>query len=345
MSYSASISQTRSTENAHHHISAPRPPSSAPNHLAERIKRAYLIVIQDFSYYLFKKGWKITSMIFPTIFGEPVVNFRCSIRRIVGWKAQWDKLNFYNALEPKSLDKLRTRLKTDDPVNNKPPLILFCGLFSTPDMWLPWSKQLHQAQKKGLIGHVITLQLSNHLPARMTEVYHVVEAITTIFKEQGKTEKTDLMGHSLGGYAAHLALTKKEYIHIHDEKHIERRWHSIAPEHRNPLVRKVISVAAPTWLCCANQKDETTQCKEHKQDIYPWKIFKNKTVAASYTENQVNDIQANHEGIYDFVASLDAISPNASPLPVKQVRIFNETHCSILSNQKVCAAAIEILSE
>lgn len=321
--------------------------ASSSHSFVERISDVYQLAIQDFSQFLFRKGWVISSLMIPSIFGEPLETLKSAIRRIIGWKSTWDKNGFFDAADSKSLNKLIKTLEQDESLRNQTPVLLFHGVFSTPDIWLPWADQLKKAKEKKKIGHIITLQLPNNLKERMKVVYKAIDNITQIYqKANGQKEvQVDLIGHSLGGYAGHLAAFLPEEIEIEDEKKIERRWHSTESMHRNPKVRKVISIAAPTWLCCKGMHDETTICKPEKQDIYPWKAFTEKNIEKAFTNPQINTIQKHHDNIYDIVATQDAISSTISPLPKNQVFHFKLGHLGVATNQKVCKKAISILSK
>jgi len=322
------------------------PKDKKPSSLGMRITDAYQTAIQDFSQSLFRKGWVIPSLIIPAVFGEFGETFRSSVRRIAGWKNQWKDHGFFNAGDPESLNQLRTQLKNNDPVKNKTPVLLFHGLFSSPDMWLPWAKELQQAERQQKIGHVITLQLPNDIVERMIIVYKAIENVVSIYKEANpKNEiQVDLIGHSLGGYAAHLAAFRAEHISLIDENNVERRWHSRHSTHRNDHVRKVISVGAATWLCCYGQHDETTVCEPGKEDIYPWKVFTEKSVDQSFTKDQIKVIRNHHADIYDFVGEHDGISSTVSPLPDNQVYTFRHGHLGLTTCPEVCKVAISILA-
>lgn len=316
-----------------------------PPQIGMRITDAYQEAIQDFSQTLFRKGWVIPSLIIPSIFGEIGETFRATVRRFIGWKEPWKTYGFFNAGDPVSLDQLCTSLKGNDPLKDKNPVLLFHGLFSSPDMWLPWADELKKASLQQKIGHVITLQLPNDMQQRMEMVFAAIDNVVRIYQEANlhKKVQVDLIGHSLGGYAAHLAAYRPEHVVIKDETQTERRWHSHHPDYRNDNVRKVISLGAATWLCCHGQHDETTICEPGKEDIYPWKVFSNKTVEHSYTKKQLEVIRSHHEGIYDFIGVHDGISPIISPLPKQQVLTFRHGHLGLATCPEVCKAAIAVL--
>lgn len=312
-----------------------------------RMTDLYQTAIQDFSQMLFRKGWTISSMIIPSLFGEFDEVVRSSARKIFGWKDSWEKHGFYDAGNPDSLNLLRVRLNGNDPAKDKTPVLLFHGLMSSPDTWLPWAGELQKAEKENKIGHVITLQLPSNLKKRMEIVYKIIDEVAGIYKEAngGKNVPVDLIGHSQGGYAAHLATVRPEYITLKDENGVERRWHSMDPAHRNENVRKVISLGASTWLCCQGQHDETTHCEPHKEDIYPWKVFSEKSVEKSFSPAQLDAIRASHENIYDFIGTHDGISAIVSPLPENQVFMFRHAHKGIVSCPEVCKIAVRVLSQ
>lgn len=314
--------------------------------LFERISDAYHTAVQDFSQYLFRKGWIISSMIVPSLLGEPLESIQSAVRRIFGWKTTFEKHGFYDAADAGSLAKLRHTLNGDDPSKNQVPVLLFHGVFSTPDIWMPWADELQKAQKDKKIGHVITLQLPNNLEERMKVVYKAIEDIAEIYRTTNNQQQAqvDIIGHSLGGYAGHLAAFNLDQIEIKDDAKVERRCHSIDPAHRNPTVRKVVSVAAPTWLCCNGQRDETTPCEPNQQDIYPWKVFTEKNIERSFTPGQVETIQNCHQNIYDIVATQDAISAIISPLPKEQVFHVKHGHVGAATCTEVCKLAVSILS-
>ncbi len=315
--------------------------------LLERISDAYLGTVQDFSQYLFRKGWIVASLIVPSLFGEPCASIQSAVRRIFGWKTSWESHGFYNAADSNSLAKLRDTLKGQDPANNQTPLLLLHGVFSTPDIWLPWADTLQQAEKDKKIGQVITLQLPNNIEERMQVVYKAIDAIAEIYREVNKlpAAQVDIIGHSLGGYAGHLAAFNPDQIEIKEQTKVERRWHCIDPAQRNPKVRKVISVAAPTWLCCQGQRDETTLCEPGHAEIYPWKVFSEKNIAQSFTPAQIATIQQHHHNIYDIIATQDAISATVSPLPKEQVFHVKHGHLGATTCPKVCQLAISILCQ
>lgn len=310
----------------------------------ENLLNVYNQALQDFRLYLYKKGWILSSNVIPSLFGEPLETFRCLFRRFKGWQPLWEKHGFYNAADPHSLKKLQESLRNNDPHIHETPVLLFHGLYSSPDIWIPWAAELNEAKKNKKIGHVITLQLPNDFTERMKVVYQAIDDITTIYSDHKKEVQVDIIGHSSGGYAGHLAAFHSDHIEITDDNNVERRWHSHNPAHRNKKVRKVISVAAPTWLCCRGQHDETTPCNSSPEFIYPWKVFSERDVEKAYTETQIKTIQNHHDNIYDIVATQDALSSNISPLHKSQVFNFKLGHLGVVACKHVCKKVISILS-
>lgn len=298
----------------------------------ERISDLFQRILQDFSFYLSKKGWKISSLILPAVLGEPIETMRSAARRIFGWKSSWERHGFYDAGNPKSLEKLVDKLK-EEGANKLSPVLLFHGIFSTPDIWMPWSDALQKSRDQGKIGHVVSLQLPDDLEKRMGVVDETINRLVKIYQHQSKI---NLVGHSLGGSAAHLAAFEASVIQ--DENGMEKRWHY---HERNQHVGKVISIAAPTWLCCNGQKDETTV---GNQAIYPEKAFSGKKVEGSYSGAQIKAIRESHKDIYDIVGTQDGITATVSPLPPSQVCVFKLGHLGVATSKKVCEVAIGILS-
>ena len=316
-------------EGSFYHTQPQKVDESSP--LRDRITHAYQVALQDFSQSLFRKGWIVPSLVIPTIFGEFGETVRTCARRISGWKSTWEKYGFFNGSDPASLDQLRQRLQEGDSSIYQNPVLLFHGIYSSPDIWLPWADELYQAKQQRKIGHVITLQLPNDMEERMKVVYRAIEDVVRVYREVNPVldVQVDLIGHSLGGYAAHLAKYQEDKIVIRDEANVERRWHSHDPAHSNHHVRKVITVGAATWLCCHGQHDETTICDPAKEDIYPWKVFSDKTIEKSFTTEQLKVIRSIHHNIYDFVGVYDGISSVISPLPERQVFTFKHGHLGL----------------
>lgn len=298
-----------------------------------RLRACYIRNIQAFSQYLFKKGWVIPHYLVGSLFAEPGTVAAAStsgLCRRVGLLPTWQKHGFFDAGNPESIKALiqtvKAQIAEKPGVKLPPPVLLFHGVMSTPEVWLPWASTLTEAKNKGQIGQVITLQLTNEMSARMKEVRNAIAAVVEAYKLAGHEDvNVDLIGHSKGGYAAHLAAFKKETIY--DDAKIERRWHN---HERNPLVRKVISIGASTWLCCMGQKDD----KGH--DIYP---------EGKFTEAQRETIQRNHEDIVDIVPTEDAICVTESPLPFAQVYKVRHGHLGVLSCPDVCRLAVSILAK
>lgn len=313
--------------------------------LLDRTSDTYQEIIQEFSQWLFRSGWTVSSLLVPSLFGEPIESAKSAFRRIFGWQSPWEKLGFFDVGNPNGLKRLKKTLKKSDSWNEGIPVLLFHGVFSTPDVWLPWGPTLQKAQVKNKIGHVIAIQLPNNLEERMRVVYDTINKIAKLYQKKG-IEQVDIIGHSKGGYAGHLAAFLPDSIQIKDASDVERRWHSIDPQDRNPLVRKVISIAAPTWLCCQGQTDETTVRKSKNKDIYPEKIFTEKDIEAAYTTDQLKTLQDSqlHKDIYDIVATQDAISATLSPLPLDRVFYAKHRHLGITTCPKICKLAISILA-
>jgi pimeloyl-ACP methyl ester carboxylesterase len=294
--------------------------------------------IQDFSQLLFMKGWTKSSLLFPALFGEPYESLSAGLRDLFGWQSSLAKHGFFDAGDPKSLNGLKVTLQSqkDSPLT---PVLLFHGLFSTPAIFIPWASELEKAVKDKKIGYVITTQLPNNLDERMRTVRSITQKVNDIYKSVNGPQRVNIIGHSLGGYAGHLLADVKN--EIKDPLGVVRRWHGSEP---NDQVEKVISIAAPTWLCCQGQHDETTHVEPHKEDIYPWKVYTTKNVKKSYTSDQINTIQKVHKNIFDIIATQDAISPIVSPLPEKQIYYVKHRHLGAITSQKVCQLAISILA-
>ncbi|WP_068466891.1 esterase/lipase family protein [Candidatus Protochlamydia phocaeensis] len=289
----------------------------------------YKQAVQHASQYLFRKGWVISHYMVASLFGEPGASISSAVRRLFGWKSSWEEKGFYDAGDAKSLDKLSAALENDAQENDAGycppvPVLLFHGVHSSPDIWAPWLSELQEAEKRKDIGHVITLQLPNEMQARMEVVRRVLADIANRYQAAfpSMQPQVDLIGHSKGGYAAHLAAFASDEIYVNG---IERRWHRI--DEHNPLVRKVISIAAPTWLCCEGQVET------ENRDIYPLRGF---------TPDQLETIHHCHDNIVDFVAIEDAISVTDSPLPPAQVYRIKHGHLGIIC-PVVCQLALSIL--
>lgn len=327
----------------------------APRSLCQRISDAYQRAIQDFSQFLFRKGWVNTSLVIGGLFGEPCESIKSTFRRFfLGWKSNWKQNGFHDAGDLKDFKALKY-----SPLIELPGVLLLHGKFCNPSMYRSFVPQLQQAQKEGKIGHVFTMQLPNSVREAEPILRKAIDGISAIYQAVRKDreaerkgheaeEKTgaylDLVGFSLGGYLAHLAA----YLHtqvfqVIKGKNIERRWHRIGPGERNPLVRKVISIAAPTWSCCQGQTDQTTKPPPRTVDIYPQGVFTHKTIEA-YTPGQLEEIRKNHEGIFDIVATDDAISATISPLPPDQIRYVKHGHLASATCSKVCELVINILA-
>lgn len=315
--------------------------SHSQNSFPTRIRDAYIRAIQSFSQALFQKGWIISHYLVGSLCAEPVAALASGFRRTFGWKASWTKHGFYDAADPLDLKRLEVTLKAEvlagkqlHGANYRPPLplLLFHGVHSSPDMWLPWTPELKKAKEEKKIGHLISLQLPDEMKARQAIVRKAIADISQIYQRvldlPGNVHpQVNLMGHSKGGYAAHLAAYNTETVY--DDAGVERRWHCI--DQRNPLVRKVISVAAPTWLCCMHQKDEM---HPHNHDIYP---------LSGFTPQQLETIRTHHADIYDIIAEEDTISPTSSPLPTAQVKMVKHGHIGVANCPQVCRLAISIL--
>lgn len=294
------------------------------------IRDAYIKSIQSFAQFLFRKNWVISSFLVGSLFAEPYATIASGIRQhIFGWKASWKRHGFFDASSKQSLKDLKQVLKKQG--GDQTPVILFNGIYSSPTIFDSWSHELEKARDRKEIGHVITRELPNELKARQLVVRQTIEDVCKIYKKALKLSditmaKVDLIGHSLGGYAAHLAAY--QYETVYDEKGVERRWH---PQERNPLVRKVISIGAATWLCCDGQKDAF--CPKNT-DIYPLKGF---------DKEQLSLIEKSHANIHDIVATEDAISITYSPLPEKQVRYVKYGHLGCMRSLKVLRLVLSIL--
>jgi pimeloyl-ACP methyl ester carboxylesterase len=217
-----------------------------------RISNAYKHFIQNCCYSLFRKGKIAGAFIVASIFGEPCQVISNIFRSIFGWKNSWKRKGFYDASSVESLYNLKQNLSTSKP-NLLPPVLLLHGYASSPTLWLRWSEELKKARDAGKVGHVFTLQLPNMLDERMEVVRKSFQNISEAYKSVGVEPQINLIGHSLGGYTAHLAAYNPEGIKLKDKADVERRWHSIDPMHLNSQIGKIISIGAPTWLCCEGQ--------------------------------------------------------------------------------------------
>jgi hypothetical protein len=315
--------------------------------LLGRVSDVYQRMIQDLSQWLYRQGktLKICSFITASLCGEPLASIQSGIHaHLYNWKEDFAKKGIYDAADEVSMELLKTELKTHTTPQALNPLLLLHGTLSKPSIFYSWSNPLQQAHQDQNIGPVITLQLPDDLEKRMSVVYRTINQIHEIYQTSTchKQFKIDILGHSLGGYAGHLAQIKPDHIHIHDEEGIERRWHSIHPFDRNDKVGKVVSVAAPTWLCCHNQKDETTKNSLY-QDIYPLKVYTEKNVESAYTPDQLAQTQKNHPHLLDIIPIHDAISPCVSPLNDSQTIYVEGKHVGVMHDPKVCQIALDFL--
>ncbi len=281
----------------------------------------YTQAVQTISQYLHKKGWKITHLIFASIFGEPRLTLFNAIAQGSDWKTAWKKTGFHDVGNAEGFKHLEAALKTS---SYAPPVILLHPVYSSPAIWTPWMPVLAQAQKDKKIGHVITLQLSNDITQEDKLVRETITKVAELYAKAFPQQQTlmNLVGASRGGYVAHLASFESD--HIHDDQNIERRWHS---EERNPLVGTVVTLSSPTWLCMEGFKDP--------YDIYPEKEF---------SKEQIQHIHKSHPHIYDIIATEDAISPTYSPLPKTQVYEVQHGHQGIICPE-VCNLAIALLQK
>lgn len=298
--------------------------------ILSKVEEVFNRTIQIFCRWLFSKKWVVSSYFVASLIGETSEAVKSGIRRLRKWQTTLKKHEVINAQDEASLALLK------DKLNGKRPVLLLHGVHATPHTFIPWAKQLGDAYKAGDIGPLITLQLPDDMECRMALLYDTIDKICGIIG--GDNPQVDIIGHSKGGYAAHLAKTKKDKLTIKDRFGVERRWHSIDKGSENKKVRKVISVAAPTWMCCQSKK--TVIC----ESIYPKGIFAAEHVDLIYERLQLTDIRENHKNYYDFVAVDDAISPVVSPLPNEQVFRFKHKHLSIISCSKVCWQAIKLLT-
>lgn len=323
----------------------PVPPTHTRS-LFSRIRDGYIETIQNISQSLFKNNWVISHLLVGSLLGEPCAAHLSGIRRLFGWKASWEKHGFFDASDPSSLKKLETTLKAELVAAQKihgpsysykpvPPVLLLHSLQATPAIWMPWNSELQKARDLKQIGHLITLQLPNEMQARQNLVRQTIEKISQVYRralklsDESPAPQLDLIGHSRGGYSAHLAAFKTEVVY--DQSKIQRRWHCI--DERNPLVRKVVSLAAPTWLCCMNQTDEKHPTNN---DIYP---------LSGFSQKQIETIHAHHRDIYDIIASEDTISVTSSPLPENQVKIVKHGHLGLTNCLDVCRLALSLLQQ
>lgn len=254
-------------------------------------------------FFLSQKGWSVAHYLVAALFGEPKSSMGCAIRKVMGWKRRWERYGFIDASDPTSWDHLRNRLQAKD-ADAAVPVLLLHGVYSSPDIWLPWATHLKQAQDQGKIGHVVTLQLPNEMGARMRLIRETINKLTELHEQTTGIAgaKVDLIGHSRGGYAAHLAAFASETLHING---MECRSHTHAE--RNHRVRRVISMAAPTWCYC-----------------------------------QTQDLSHHHD-IYDICATRDLISPTTSPLPRDQVFEVDHGHLSLTTCADVWNLVLNIL--
>ncbi len=299
--------------------------------LISRMRDVYIRSMQTFSQHLFNNGWIITHFILGSLLTEPLASLASGLRPLFGMKLSLDKHGFYDAGSKKSLEKLAADLTQEikvHPAGYFPPVpvLLLHSLAGSPDNFLSWADELEGAAKGRKVGHIITLQLPNEMDARMKLVRQAIADVTAIYNQVLGTQQAqvDLIGYSKGGYAAHMAAFTQDITY---EEGIERRWHNI--DQRNPAVRKVISVAAATWLCCQGQKELGNH------DIYPLKGF---------TASQIATIHSCHDNIFDFVGTEDAISIPETPLSSSQVRLFKHGHQGMINCSEVCRVALSILA-
>lgn len=296
---------------------------------------AYTKKVQLTSQSLFTSGWTKTSFLAASALGEPMASIFTGVHGF-GWKKEWKKRGFFDAGNKEGKRELKAVLK-DKADNDKPylmPVILFNGFGSNPGAWLSWAEELQKARDNGMIGEVITIdKLPNDLEGRQPIVRKTIDKVCKFYRKAfNLTEaKVILIGHSLGGYSAHMAAFEKEYLH--DEEGVERRRHSLE---RNPNVATVISLGAPGWFCCPEQKDEFSP---ENKDIYPLNGLE------GFTEDQLKVIRENHEGIYDIIPVEDAIAPVISPLPPENIRYVKHKHVGSIRCAEVCRRIVLMISE
>jgi pimeloyl-ACP methyl ester carboxylesterase len=273
------------------------------------------------------REWSLAHYAAAALLVEPRASLSSALRRLRGWRKEWAEAGFFDAGKPSELLKLQAVLEKEVKEGHTPatPVLLLHGVYSTPDIWLPWSSLLKRARDRGEIGHIIGLQLPSSLEERMQLLRVIMPQIRSIYQTVGENSvQIDLVGHSLGGYAAHLAAFETDTIH---HRGIERRWHDYS--NRNPAVRRAVTIAAPTWLCCV-------QMGEEHQTRYPH--------GNNFTSEHIELLQATHEGIFDICARRDLISPPASPLPPHQVFAVNHGHLGLMECPLVGARVIGILA-
>lgn len=264
--------------------------------------------VQALTQFLFKRGWFFSHYFVGCLFGEPVLTLSKAKERFSDWRPHWTAPGFYDVSTAEGFARFaRETLKT----NNCVPILLLHAVYSTPADWNSWIPELTAAQKSDKIGPVITLQLPDDLGQALPLVNRTILSIGKRFPQ------IDLVGHSRGGQIAHL-------VSFSSTTNVERRWHT---DERNPLVRQVISIASPTWLCCNGQKEENSML------LFPEKGF---------TSEQTQRIADTHTHLVDFVALEDAFEPTTSPLPQEQVYVINHGHLGALCPQ-VCKKAIDVL--
>jgi pimeloyl-ACP methyl ester carboxylesterase len=309
--------------------------------LLTRIANAVNDIIRELSRWLYNKSveygegfvgtfFLYTHFTVGSLFSEPLATLSCSVNRLVySWQTEWEKHGFYDAGSTESMQKLEEKLNAEasaDPAAVvKPPLILLHAFLDTPHNWLYWAPELEKAEAEKKIGHAITLQLPDAMEEQLPLVRKTIETITALYAKVFKKEdqQVDLWGHSRGGYTAHLAAFAN--VTLKDKEDVERRWHT---EERNPLVRKVVTLAAPGWLCCDGQKEGDHNDRYPRQD---------------YTAEQLKTIAECHANVYDIIGTQDAISFEKSGLPAAQVFAVDHKHLGIVHCPDVCQLALSLL--
>jgi len=326
--------------NGHYHCYPHLQATEEPS-LCKRIADIYQSIIKSLSQWLFENGlayqfegfagkfFLYSHFTVGSFFSEPLTTLFSTITRITcSWNTVWEEHGFYDAGDSNSLERLETQLESEtNSVSIRPPLLLLHAVHDTPHAWLAWAPELEEAERKNEIGHVITLELPNEMEDQLRTANNAIEEITSIYRRVLKhpLPQVDLIGHSRGGYTGHLLAYNE--ITVTDNS-IMRRWHKI--DTQNPLVRKVVTLGSPTWLCCHGQKNE------EGIGLYPEK--------GQFTEQQLGTIHGSHPNVFDIIGTQDAIAFERSGLPANQVFQVEHKHKGLLACPDVCKLAISILN-
>lgn len=285
-----------------------------------KFKLAYLSRVKSFKNYLFRKGgdgWNVPACIIAALLSEPVTNVYIGLLPYIsGWKSLWSEYGFFDAGDINSLEALRNVLR--ESVLEPPPVILLHGLATTPDVWISWAKILKEARDAKKIGHVIALQLPNDMHDRMNLVYQAVDDVATIYKEASLEGVVDLVGHSQGGYAAHLAAFER-ILEAEKEFSLDRCHNPNIIKQRNKKVRKLVSLGGAKRIFSEDDLSE----------------------AEAFSSPFLGD----HENIFDIIGVEDVLCPHHSHLEHKQVYVVEHGHLAMIVCPTVCQLVIDILSE